>query len=338
MSGLDAQAVNRQIILERKPKDKLSPDHFRILESPIPEPGPGEVLTRTLYLSIDPAARSWMQGRTYTDPVRPGMVMPGYSLARVVVSRDPGLSPGDLVEGAGGWRDYAVAPAGEWYKRPWREPLTHYLSVLGVTGKTAYFGLLDIGRPRSGETVVISAAAGAVGSVAGQIARIKGARVVGLAGSDEKCALLTETFGFDAAVNYKTNNLLKALARQCPDGIDVYFDNVGGGVFEAALFLMNTRGRIVCCGAVSSYDGAPPESGPRGIPGLIVVKRLRLEGFIVFDHYDRRDQADSDLSAWVDQGMIQVREDVIDGLENAPRALVGLLAGENVGKRMIRVS
>jgi len=338
MSNKTTQDFNRQFIVTELPKDKLSTNHFTMQEVEVPEPGPDEILIRTLYLSLDPAARAWMQGRTYRDPVQPGMVMPGFILAEVVASNDPDFVPGELVESHSGWQDYAVLKAGDLYKLPWREPVTHYMSVLGVTGKTAYFGMLDLGQPKPGETVVVSAAAGAVGSVAGQIAKIKGARVVGIAGSEEKCAWLIDELGFDAAVNYKTGAILKAIAAQCPSGIDVYFDNVGGDILEACLFLMNERGRIVCCGALAYYDGVPPTAGPRGIPGLVVTKRLRMEGFIVLDFYDRRRQAEDELATWVAEGRLKVCEDIIEGLENAPQGLVGLLAGQNMGKRIIKVA
>ena len=215
--------------------------------------------------------------------------------------------------------------------------MTHLLSVYGIAGLTAYFGLLDIARPQSGETVVVSAAAGSVGSIVGQLAKIKGCRVVEIAGGPEKCRWLTAHLGFDAAVDYKAGGVFKALRAAAPRGVDVYFDNVGGDVFEACLAQMNVRGRIACCGAGSQYDGAPSATGPRGVPGLIVVKRLRVQGFIVTDYFDQRDRAIADLRAWVEAGKLKVEEDVIEGLENTPAALIGLLAGENRGKRMVKV-
>lgn len=330
--------ANRQIVLKDKPSDKLSPTHFAMREAPVPAPGPGEVLARTVYLSLDAANRAWMHGRTYTDPVEAGDVMHGFTLARVEASNDPMFKPGDLVEAMNGWQDYAVHKAKALTKVAPVKPLSYAVSVLGVTGKTAYFGMLEIGRPKPGETVLVSAAAGAVGSVAGQIAKMQGARVVGLAGSDAKCAWLTKECGFDAAINYKTGPLPKALRQHCPRGIDVFFDNVGGDIFEAALFAMNSRGRIVCCGAVSQYDTATPAAGPRGVPGLFVVKRLKVEGFIVMDFYNKRAEAEQRLADWVREGRLKVAEDIVDGLENAPQALCGLLAGENLGKRMVRVA
>ncbi|MCG8692042.1 MAG: NADP-dependent oxidoreductase [Minwuiales bacterium] len=331
--------VNRQVLLAERPKGKLEEAHFTRRDVPIPEPGDGEALTRTLYISLDAANRAWMSPvATYTNPVEIGGVMDGFTLAQVVRSNDSSLAPGDIVESMNGWQDYGVAPARHLHKVAPIEPLSHLLSGVGVTGKTAYFGLLDVGQPKPGETVLVSAAAGAVGSFVGQIAKLKGCRAVGIAGTDEKCRWLTEELGFDAAINYKTEDMNPALRAACPDGIDVYFDNVGGPILEAALFQTNQNGRVVCCGSVSQYDTATPDPGPRGVPGLLVVKRIRMQGFIVMDFYDRRRQAEAELAAWIGDGRIKVREDIIDGLENAPAALVGLLAGENTGKRMVRVA
>jgi NADPH-dependent curcumin reductase CurA len=329
---------HRQIVLTALPEGKLSTDHFRVVDSPRPIPGEGEVLLRILYVSLDAANRAWMQGATYRAALAAGDVMAGGALAEVVESRSARLAPGDLVFADTGWRTYAALPADGLAKLPRREPLTHLLSVYGVAGLTAYFGFLECGQPRPGETVVVSAAAGSVGSIVGQIARIKGCRTVGIAGGEAKCALLTNELGFDAAVDYKAGNLRRALRAACPGGIDVYFDNVGGEVFEACLFNMANFGRIACCGAVSQYDGAPPQSGPRGIPGLIVTKRLNFRGFVVMDFDDQRDAALDALQSWVASGALQVREDVLVGLESLPEALIGLLAGENVGKRMVKVA
>ncbi len=330
--------ANRQIVLADLPKGKLDPGHFRINEGAAGVPGDGEVLLKILYVSLDAANRAWMQGATYRSALQAGDVMAGGALAEVVESKDPSLKPGDLVFGDTGWQEYAVLAARRVVKVPRIEPLTHLLSVYGVAGLTAYFGLLECGQPKAGETVVVSAAAGSVGVFVGQIAKLKGCRVVGIAGGAAKCQLLKDELGFDEAVDYKGGDLRKALKAACPNGIDVYFDNVGGEVLEACLFGMNVHGRIACCGAVSQYDGAAPAYGPRGVPGLIVTKRLRLRGFIVNDFDDKREQAMADLQAWTASGQIQVREDVLQGLESLPGALIGLLAGENVGKRMVRVA
>ena len=330
--------INRQIVLNELPQGKLSPDHFRLAEAAIPQPADGQVLLRILYVSLDAANRAWMQGATYRSALASGDVMAGGALAEVIESKAEGLKPGDLVFGDTGWREYAVLSAKQVAKVARAEPLTHLLSVYGVAGLTAYFGLLECGQPKAGETVVVSAAAGSVGSLVGQIAKIKGCRTVGIAGGPDKCALLTGELGFDAAVDYKGGDLRRALRAACPDGVDVYFDNVGGDVLEACLFNMNNHGRIACCGAVSQYDGAAPPHGPRGVPGLIVTKRLNMRGFIVSDFDDKRDQALAELKGWVESGKLKVREDVIEGLEALPGALVGLLAGENIGKRMVKVA
>ncbi len=329
--------VNHQIVLTELPQGKLAPEHFTRAEAPCPTPGDGEVLLRTLYVSLDAANRAWMQGATYRAALKAGDVMAGGALAEVVESRAPGLTPGDLVFADTGWQNYAALPARHLTKLPRMEPLSHLLSVFGVAGLTAYFGLLECGKPKAGETVVVSAAAGSVGLFVGQIAKLKGCRTVGIAGGAAKCAMLTGELGFDAAVDYKAGDTRRALRAACPDGIDVYFDNVGGDVLEACLFNMALHGRVVCCGAVSQYDGDAPPHGPRGVPGLIVTKRLNLRGFVVMDFYDQSEAALADLTAWVKSGQIVVREDIIGGLENLPAALIGLLAGENIGKRMVKV-
>jgi NADPH-dependent curcumin reductase CurA len=330
-------AINRQVILAEKPRGKLALEHFQFAEAAVPSPADGEVLVKARYVSLDAANRAWMQGVTYRAALGAGEVMAGGSLAEVVESRADHLSPGDLVVADTGWQEYAAVPAKHLAKLPKLEPLTHLLSVYGVTGLTAYFGLLRVGDPKPGETVVVSAAAGAVGSIVGQIAKLKGASVIGVAGGAEKCAWLTDELGFDGAVDYKLGEVRRALRAACPNGVDVYFDNVGGDIFEAALFNMNNHGRIVCCGAVSQYDDVPPAHGPRGVPGLIVTKRLKVDGFVVMDFYAGKDAALAELRSWVEAGKIKVQEDVIDGLENLPAALIGLLAGENRGKRMVRV-
>lgn len=330
--------TNRQIVLADLPHGKLTTEHFRLTESARPAPGAGEVLLRTRYVSLDAANRAWMQGATYRAALKAGDVMAGGSLAEVAESRYPGLESGDLVFADTGWQEWAVLSGRHVTRQPNIEPLPHLLSVYGVAGLTAYHGLLECGRPKAGETVAVSAAAGAVGSLVGQIAKIMGCRTVGIAGGAAKCEMLTRELGFDAAVDYKAGDTRRALRAACPDGIDVYFDNVGGDVLEACLFNMNLHGRIACCGAVSQYDGEAPAHGPRGVPGLIVTKRLAMTGFIVMDFADKNEKALADLAGWVKSGQLVVREDIIDGLENLPDALVGLLAGENVGKRMVKVA
>jgi len=330
--------TNRQILLVETPKAKLGPEHFRLAEAPMPAPKDGEALLKVRYISLDAANRAWMQGATYREAVGAGSVMAGGAIAEVVESKAPGFAAGDLVFADTGWQDYVALPGKRLIKVPKVEPMTRLLSVYGIAGLTAYFGLLRIGQPKESETVVVSAAAGSVGSIVGQIARIKGCRAVGIAGGQQKCDWLVKGLGFDAAIDYKAGAVFKSLKAAVPKGIDVYFDNVGGDILEACLFQMNNGGRVACCGAISAYDGEAPAAGPRGVPGLIVVKRLTLKGFIVTDFFGERDKAIADLQSWVEAGKIKVEEDVIDGLENTPRALIGLLAGENRGKRMVKVA
>jgi NADPH-dependent curcumin reductase CurA len=329
-------ADNTQIVLIERPTGKLQESHFKIRQGPMPAAGADQVVARNILLSQDAANRAWMQGATYREAVKPGDVMHGYALCEVVESNSSEFQPGDLVLGEAGWQQYAALDSAKLRRAPDHRPLTHLLSVLGIAGKTAYYGLLNVAGIESGETLLVSAAAGSVGSIVGQIGKLKGARVVGVAGGSDKCAWVVDQLGFDGCIDYKGEDAPSALGRHCPGGVDVYFDNVGGDILQAALFAMNQRGRIACCGAVSMYDGGPL-TGPVGVPGLLVVKRLRMEGFIVMDFADRDAEAESDLSAWTADGRLRVAEDVIDGLENAPRGLIGLLAGENRGKRMIRV-
>src|ERR1700748_905728 len=288
-------SINRQILLVEKPSGKLGPEHFKLRDGAVPEPKDGEALLRVRYISLDAANRAWMHGATYRSAVEANTVMAGGGIAEVVSSKAPGLAPGDIVFGDTGWQDYAAVPAKHLTKMPRLEPMTHLLSVYGIAGLTAYFGLLDIGKPKQGETVVVSAAAGSVGSIVGPIAKIRGCHVVGIAGGKDKCHWLTSELGFDAAVDYKDGAVFKALRAAAPKGIDVYFDNVGGDILEACLPLMNNYGRIACCGAISQYDGVPSAHGPRGVPGLIVVKRLVMQGFIVMDFMDRRGKKSADL-------------------------------------------
>lgn len=328
--------TNRQFVIDHLPKGKLGPEVFKLGEGPMPTAKDGEVLLRTRYISLDAANRAWMWGATYRSAVKQGDVMAGGALAEVIESRDPGFKPGDLVFADTGWQDYAALPAKHLQKLGKAEPMTYLMSVYGIAGLTAYFGLLECGQPKAGETVVVSAAAGSVGSLVGQIAKIKGCTTIGIAGGASKCDFLTSRLGFDKAVDYKSPEFSKALRAAAPKGIDVYFDNVGGDILEACLFNMNNHGRVSCCGAVSQYD-APAAHGPRGVPGLIVTKRLTLRGFVVMDFYDQMEKALSDLQSWVASGQLKVHEDIIDGFENLPNALIGLLAGDNIGKRMVKV-
>ncbi|HEV7689858.1 MAG TPA: NADP-dependent oxidoreductase [Hyphomonadaceae bacterium] len=333
--------TNRQILIAELPKGKLGPEHFRLGETALPSPKDGEVLVKAKYLQIDAAMRAWMMGPTYRAALKAGDVMAGSGLADVVESKAAGFAPGDLVYCETGWQDYAALPASALMKLERIEPLTHLLSVYGVAGLTAYLGLMQVGQPKPGETVAVSAAAGAVGLFAGQIAKLKGCRAVGIAGGKAKCDMLTAEFGFDAAVDYKAGNIYQQLMSASQGGIDVFFDNVGGEVFEGALFNMKPGGRLVACGVVSAYDLDPTKGlqAVRGVPAWFISRRLTLKGFIVTDFYGegRREAAIAELKGWVDAGKLKVREDIIDGFENLPAALIGLLAGENIGKRIVKV-
>lgn len=331
--------INRQWILTQRPSGAVGPEHFTLRHEKVPIPGEGEVLVRNRLLSIDPANRAWMAPTpTYKAPVEPGDVMHGFALGEVAESKAAGFEPGELVEGMLGWQDYAVLKAQDATKRANRHKPEWLMGVLGVTGLTAYYGLTEIAKPKAGETLLVSAAAGAVGSVAGQIGRILGCRVIGTAGGPEKCAWLTQEMGFSAAIDYKADNLRRALKEACPNGIDVYFDNTGGDILQTALFQMNNKGRIVCCGNLSQYNAEKPEPGPMGVPGLMVVKRLRMEGFIVMDYFDTRDQAEETLAQWLRTGRLKSAEDVVDGLERAPLSLAQMFQGRNRGKLLVRVS
>lgn len=331
--------VNRQWLLASRPSGMIGTQHFTLREQPVPEPGVGEIVVRTRLLSLDPANRAWMSPvPTYKAPVAPGDVMHGFALGEVVASKVTDIAVGDLVDGMLGWQDYAVMKPADVTRRDSRYRPEALMGVLGITGLTAYYGLREVGRPKPGETVLVSAAAGAVGSIAAQIAKIEGCRVVGTAGGPEKCAWLTDTLGLDAAIDYKSADLRRALKEACPRGIDVYFDNTGGAVLQAALYQMSMGGRIVCCGNLSQYNAEKPEPGPIGVPGLLVVKRLRMEGFIVMDYFATRPQAEATLAGWIEEGRLKAAEDIVDGLEKAPEALAELFAGRNRGKLLVRVS
>lgn len=331
-------AGNRRVILAKLPTGKLAASDFELEEAPMPQPGPGQLLLRTRILSLDPANRAWMQGATYRSKLEGGTVMAGLAVSEVLESRDPGFVAGDLVEADSGWQTYAVIDAAVAKKRPAVPQLTHLMSVYGTSPLTAHVGLFEIGDLKAGDTVVVTAAAGSVGTAVGQIARIAGARVVGIAGGPEKCRWLVEELGFDAAIDYKAGGLGAQLREAVPGGIDLLFDNVGGAVLDACIFAMNEHGRIICCGAVASYDGDKPTAGPRGVPGVLIVRRLSMRGFILYDHPEATERAMDDIRSWQADGRFRAIEDVLEGLEAAPAGLVGLLAGENRGKRMVRVS
>jgi NADPH:quinone reductase len=313
---------------------------FRLVESPIPTPGPGEALVRALYLSVDPYMRGRIGGQNgYAKPVETGSVIVGGVAGQVVESNDPRLATGDYVEGQLGWQEYAVAPAKTLRKiDPRQAPVSTSLYVLGMPGMAAYFGLLEICRPQPGESVVISGAAGAVGSLVGQIAKIKRCRVIGIAGTDEKIQYLTHELGFDAAFNYKTTSDYSAKLRElAPNGVDVYFDNVGGPITDAAIARLNQRARVAVCGQISQYNSETPEMGPRWLVQLI-VKQAKVEGFLVRQFSDRYEEAYKQLGNWLRDGRVRYRESIVEGIENAPKAFIGMLEGHNIGKQLVKIA
>ncbi len=332
--------MNRQIRLAARPAGAPTAENFTIAEEAVPEPGPGKALVRALYLSVDPYMRGRMSAaKSYTPPVEIGGVMPGGVVAEVVRSETAALKPGDLVEGYLGWQDYALCSAGTVRRLPdSHHPISYALGVLGMPGMTAYFGLLEVGQPKPGDTVVVSAASGAVGAVVGQIAQIAGCRVVGTVGSDEKAAFIRDTLGFDAAINYRmTADLGAALDEACPRGVDVYFDNVGGPVTDAIVERLAFKGRVVVCGNIHHYNLTEPYVGPTHLRSIL-VNRARIEGFLVLDWEARYPEGRARISDWLDAGRIHTREQVVDGLENAPQALMDVLAGRNFGKMLVKVA
>jgi NADPH-dependent curcumin reductase len=334
------EGKNRQWILDARPTGKLTGDEFRWAEAPIPKPSDGQVLLRTLWLSIDPAQRIWMARDSYKPAVPLGDVMHSVSVGQVIESRRPDFQEGDVVQGAFGWQDYAVTDGkgfGGLEKVPASTPPNLTLSLLGLNGVTAYFGILETGQVKAGETVVVSGAAGATGSIAGQIAKIKGARVIGTAGSQEKCDWLVNEAHFDAAINYRSEDVGARLSELCPNGIDVFFDNVGGEILNEVLARINIRARIALCGSTSKSDADTPQPGPANYSNL-VARRGRMEGFTGLDYPSRNPEALEALDLWEREGSLVHNEDVLVGLENAPKALLRLFAGENFGKQLVKVS
>lgn len=331
--------TNRQITLAARPVGYPKESDFKLVEVPVPQPGEGELLARTLYLSVDPYMRGRMNDvKSYAPPVQIGEVMVGGTVSRVSASNHPKFREGDIVEGRLGWQDYALSDGRGLRKvDPSLAPISTALGVLGMPGMTAYFGLLEICRPRSGETVVVSGAAGAVGSMVGQIAKIQGCRVVGIAGSDDKVHNIVNELGFDAAFNYKTVTDYQAeLATLCPDGIDVYFDNVGGSITDAVFNLINVNARISVCGQISQYNLEKPEMGPRNLWTLI-RNQARVEGFLVFQFADRYEEGMRQLADWISTGKLKYWEEIAEGLENTPRTFIGMLKGANSGKQLVKV-
>ena len=329
--------VNHQFKLAKRPVGMVQRSDFEYAQAPVAEPGEGEVLVKILYISLDPAMRGWMnEGKSYVPPVGIGEVMRAGAVGRVITSHDPNIVVGDHVVGVLGVQEYAVAKAKGLTKvDPKLVPLPVYLGTLGMPGMTAYFGLLEIGQPKAGETVVVSGAAGAVGQVVGQIAKIKGCRVVGIAGGADKCAYL-RSIGFDAAIDYKHEDVKAALKQHCPKGVDVYFDNVGGEILDIVLTQLAMHARIVICGAISQYNEAKMK-GPSNYMSLL-VNRAMMKGMVVFDYASRYGEAAREMAGWMATGQLKTREDVVEGLETFPETLLKLFKGENTGKLVLKVA
>ena len=329
---------NQQVLIDSLPQGKLTASNYRLESTPIPQVGEGEVLVETRAFAITAGTRAGLQGSaSYAGAPQAGIVMNGTGVGEVVESNSPDVPVGAKVMAPTGWQQYSAHKARDVSLIPADHDSLHYLGPLGVNGLTAYFGLLDIGQPKAGDTVMVSAAAGSVGHLVGQIAKIKETTVVGVCGSDAKGALLVSDLGFDAAVNYKDDGFRQSLKEATPGGVDVYFDNTGGMILGAALFRMNTFGRIACCGVVSQYDTDRPEPGPKGIPGLLINKRITMRGFLLFDFVDRYAEARDELHGWLQSGALKSLTDEVSGLEAAPDAFVDLLSGGNIGTRVVRL-
>ena len=330
--------TNRQFLLAKRPVGPATRDTFTYQEVAVGEPADGQILVKNQYLSLDPAMRGWMnEGKSYIPPVGIGDVMRALGVGQVIASNHPGFAVGDYVNGALGVQDYYLgAPHGFYKVDPQLAPLPRYLSVLGMTGMTAYFALLDIGAPKPGDTVVLSGAAGAVGSIAGQIAKLKGCRVVGIAGGQEKCRFLIDELGFDGAIDYKNEDVQAGLKRECPKGVDVYFDNVGGEILDAVLSRLALRARVVICGAISQYNNKEAVKGPANYLALL-VNRARMEGFVVMDYIAQYPAAGQEIAGWLAKGQLKSKEDIVEGLENFPEMLMKLFSGENFGKLVLKV-
>jgi len=331
--------VNRQFVLASRPVGLPEESNFKLIETPVPELKDGGFLARAMYLSVDPYMRGRIsQARSYAAGVEIGGLMVAGGVARVVESKNPNFAVGDIVDVYMGWQEYVIS-SGKGIRKlnPSIAPVSTALGVLGMTGLTAYFGLLDVCNPQPGETVVVSGAAGAVGSIVGQIAKIKGCRTVGIAGGDDKCAWISTDCGYDAAFNYKTtDNYGAKLKELCPNGIDVYFDNVGGAITDAVFMQINTHARLSICGQISQYNNAKPEMGPR-LLGMLIVARAKVQGFLVSDYMPRAAEAMIEMSGWLREGKLKYREDIVEGFENLPKAFIGLFHGENTGKRIVKV-
>lgn len=341
-SLIAASNVNRRIVLASRPQGKPTLDNFRLEEVPVPEPGPGQILLKARYLSLDPYMRGRMNAaKSYAQPVGLDEVMVGGTVCEVATSRIDKFKKGDLVTAYTGWQDYAVSDGGGVMPvDPRIKPPSYALGVLGMPGLTAYVGLLDIGQPQAGETVVLAASTGAVGSVVGQIAKLKGCRVVGIAGAKKKCRYAVEELGYDACISHYDDDMAAQLAAACPDGIDVYFENVGGSSWEAVMPLLNNFARVPVCGLIAHYNQTSLPPGPDRmslLQGMLLQRRIKMQGFIVSDHQDRIPDFVRDVSSWLAQGKIKYREDVVSGLENAPEAFLGLFTGTNFGKLVVKL-
>lgn len=331
-------ATARRFLLAAVPVGLPKESDFNLVEAALPAPDLGQVVVKTVYLSVDPYMRGRITGvRTYADPVHVGELMVGGTVGQVIESRDPSLQPGDYVVGAWGWQDHVTAPAAYVRKlNPEVAPVSTALGVLGMPGMTAYFGFLDLCQPKAGETVVVSGAAGAVGSLVGQIAKIQGCRVIGIAGADDKIKYIVDDLGFDAAFNYKTTtDYVARLKELCPKGVDCYFDNVGGAISDAVFTLLNTFARVSVCGQISQYNLPKPEQGPR-LLGQVLTKQLKVEGFIVTRFQERWAQGMARMAQWLKEGRIKYHEDVVEGFENTPRAFIDMLLGKNTGKMLVK--
>ena len=330
--------TNRRFTLAKRPAGTVQRDDFDFEQATATEPADGQVQVRTQYISLDPAMRFWLnEGKSYIPPVQIGEVMRALGVGEVVASKHPDFKAGDTVTGTFGVQDYYTGGTeGVLKVDPTLVPLPRYLSALGMTGMTAYFALLEVGQPKAGDTVVLSGAAGAVGSIAGQIARLKGCRVVGIAGGKEKCDYLRDTLKFDGVIDYKAEDVTAGLKRECPKGVDVYFDNVGGDILDAVLSQINLNARIVICGAISQYNSTQGIKGPANYLALL-VNRARMEGFIVTDHIKDYPKAAKEIAAWLASGELVSKEDVVDGLETFPETLNKLFSGENHGKLVLKV-
>jgi NADPH-dependent curcumin reductase CurA len=333
-----AKRINRKIVLVKRPGGEVTPDCLKLVEEPAPEPQEGEALVRNLYLSLDPTQQGWMKYDSYMPAIPIGDVVRSGGVGEVIETRSPHYTKGQLVSGLVGWQEYAIADGGgrRMQSVPPGVSAEDAVSVFGITGLTAYFGLLEVGKPKAGETVVVSGAAGATGSVVGQIAKIVGCRVVGIAGGPQKCRWLVDELGFDAAVDYKGEDVGEALAAACPKGVDVYFDNVGGEILDAVLLRINRGARISLCGAISTYTHEEPPPGPRHLLQLI-VKHGHMEGFLVLDYAARFPEAIAKMSEWKRGGKLKSRVDVVEGLENTPAAFQRLFTGGNTGKLLVHV-